>query len=152
MSNDTTKRCRDIREQEKKKMKGIYGKTRGAYEAQIRGAVRKIWSQSRPRANALKRTRIKNTDITSRKKLLEVCERCGVTHYIGERVPKIKKDGTVSKVKEKCLVVHHIEHIPNVFHSEFLTKMFCEQFDNPADGYLILCQKCHKKIHSGEIK
>ena len=80
-------------------------------------------------------------------KYYEHCERCDKAYRIGAKERVIKKNGEKSKKERPCLVVHHIEPIPSVFDPLFLVKMFCEQYDNPADGYLVLCNPCHEETH-----
>jgi hypothetical protein len=125
----------------------LYGKSRAKYHEGIRNAVRMIWLISKGRKDAFKRTRVKNTD-GSAKIYKECCEHCGKQYAIKEKEFRVKKNGELSKKRTSCLVAHHIELIPSVFDPMFLTYMFCEQCDNPSDGYLILCNDCHYKVHN----
>jgi len=123
-----------------------YGKTKAMYEGAIRSAVRKVWMISKGRKDALLRARVKNTE-GGRKKFKEKCQICGNTYFIKEREAYIKKDGTKGKTTRPCLVVHHIKPVPSVFNPNFLTYMFGEYKEDPADAYMVLCNKCHTKIH-----
>ena len=125
----------------------LYGRSKAKYHEGIRNAVRKIWLISKGRKDAFTRTRVPNTD-GSAKKFKERCEHCGKQYAIGQKELKTKKDGELSKKKTSCLVAHHIETIPSVFDPMFLTYMFCEQYDIPSDGYLILCNDCHYEVHN----
>ena len=116
------------------------------FETQLRSAARQIWLKSKIRANALKRSRVKNTG-EGRHRFYETCEVCKTKHRIGDKEFKIKNDGDLSKVERSCLAVHHIEQIPDVWHPDFLRNMFCRQFENPIDGLMVVCNKCHDDIH-----
>jgi len=119
------------------------------FETQLRGAVRIIWMKSEVRKNAMHRSRVNNTGAGAHK-YYETCEVCGVKHRLGAKEFKTKKDGSLSKQERSCLAVHHIEPIPDVWHSDFLKRMFCRQFEDPLDGLLVVCNKCHDEIHSKE--
>jgi len=111
-------------------------------EAKISSAVRDLWMKSTQRKEALVRSRQPCTD-GSRKKYVETCEQCGKTAYIGQKEPKIKKNGEPSKVKRPVLIVHHVNEVPNVWASDFLKRMFCN-----SDQLMILCHSCHDKAHN----
>ena len=113
-------------------------------EAKIRSAVRNLWMQSEERKKAFVRSRIPCND-GSRRKWLETCEMCDRSAYIGEKEFKTKKDGTPSKVKRPILICHHITTIPDVWHPEFMKRMFC-----PSDELQILCNDCHAQVHANE--
>ena len=133
---------KEIKQAEKEK----YGCTKAMYEGRIRSAVRKIWMYSKGRKDALIRSRTHaSTDVSF--KYHEHCERCNNALRIGAKEYTIKKNGERSKKKRPCLVVHHIEPVPSVFDPNFLINMYCEQYDNPADGYLVVCHDCHEEEH-----
>jgi len=124
----------------------LYGKTLAMYKGAIRSAVRKVWLISKGRKDAFLRTRIPNKD-GGRKKYKECCEHCNKSYYIGEKETVLKSDGKPSKKQRTCLVAHHNKPCPDVFDPMFLTRMFGETEDNPADAYSILCNKCHAAEH-----
>ena len=133
---------KQIKQAEKEK----YGCTFAAYKGRIRSAVRKLWMISKGRKDALMRSRT-NADKDQRFKYYEHCEVCKDSYRIKQKKRTIKKNGEPSKKEIPCLVVHHIQPVPDVFDVEFMTRMFCEQYDNPADGYLVVCHDCHDKEH-----
>ena len=133
---------KQIKQAEKDK----YGCTFAAYKGRIRSAVRKLWMISKGRKDALMRSRT-DANNEQRFKYYEHCEVCDNPYRIGAKEYTIKKNGEKSKKERPCLVVHHIEPIPDVFDPLFLTKMFCEQYDNSADGYLVVCHDCHEEEH-----
>lgn len=110
-------------------------------ETKIRSAMRDVWMKSVERRNALIRSRIPCND-GSRKKWLESCEVCGKTAYIGQKEHKVKKNGEKSKVMRPILAVHHINEVPNVWHPEFISRLFCDE-----DDLLVVCHPCHDKAH-----
>ena len=101
---------------------------------------------SHGRKKALLLSRVPCTD-GSRKKWKEQCFRCKDTYYIGEGYRAITLKGLPSKKVTKCLVVHHINEVPNVFDPKFMIDLYCEGSDDPQDGYQVLCQKCHIETH-----
>jgi len=125
----------------------LYGCSRAKYKARIRAVIRQLWQWSKPRKEAFRRARKKYNGST-----VEVCEMCGETYEPNEKEFMVRKDGNLSKKKVACLVCHHKEQIPDVFEPDFMVKMFCEQFENPSDGYMILCNDCHYKVHNEEKK
>jgi hypothetical protein len=129
----------------KQEERDLYGCTLAMYKGRIRSAVRKLWMYSKGRKDALIRSRYET--ISERYKWLETCANCRDAYRIGQKEFTTLKNGKQSKKKRPCLVVHHIEPVPDVFHEKFLINMFCEQHDNPADGYLVLCHDCHTKVH-----
>jgi hypothetical protein len=128
---------------DKLKEKEIWGKTFSSFESSIRNAIRQVWMYSKPRRDAVKRSRIKFNG-----KTFERCEICKKTFAPRQKEFFVKKDGTLSKKAVSCLTVHHITTIPSVFHPDFMKYMFCTHLENPADGYLVLCRDCHNKEHS----
>ena len=115
-------------------------------DTQISSALREVWMKSPQRKDALKRSRKPCTD-GSRKKWVECCEACGKTAYIGQKECKTKKDGTPSKVQRPVLVVHHINGVPNVWHPEFMSRLFCS-----PDELQVLCHACHDREHEPSKK
>ena len=133
---------KEIKEAEKIK----YGCTLAKYKGRIRSAVRKLWMISKGRKGAMIRSRT-HAGSEVKFKYYEHCERCNKAYRLKQKEEVLKKDGTPAKDKRTCLVVHHIEPVPDVFDEKFLINMFCEQYDNPADGYLVVCHDCHDKEH-----
>jgi len=126
--------------------KKLYGCTLAKYKGRIRSAVRKLWMISKGRKDALIRSRtIAGSD--HKFKYYEHCESCKQGYRIGQKEHTILKNGSKSKKARPCLVVHHIEPVPDVFNERFLINMFCEQFEDPSDGYLVVCHSCHEKEH-----
>ena len=129
----------------KAEQKALYGCTFAMHKGRIRSAIRKLWMMSKGRKDALIRSREEAID--SRRKFMETCERCKDLYFIGQKESFVLKSGKKSKKARPCLVVHHIEPVPDVFCREFMINMFCYQYDNPADGYMVLCHGCHTKVH-----
>ena len=132
---------------QKESDRDTYGCSKAKYKARIRSAMREVWQWSKPRREAFKRAKFKENGITYQK-----CELCGKRYRLNQKESFLKKDGTVAKRERSCLVCHHKEEIPDVFDPNFMTRMFCEQYKNPVDGYLILCNDCHTNIHNGGDK
>ena len=111
-------------------------------DSQISSTLRELWMRSEPRRQALVRSRIPCLD-GSRKKWLETCEQCGKTAYVGQKEHKIKKNGEPSKVTQTILVVHHLDEVPNVWHPEFMKRLFCS-----VDRLQVVCHECHDRHHA----
>ena len=73
-----------------------------------------------------------------RKKLLErfdyTCQICGNEY----RPPKDEMDRVLNKDNSRFLIVHHI--IP-----------FFISFDNSEDNLMVVCRKCHWKLHNKKV-
>ena len=130
----------------KAEQKALYGCTFAAYKSRISNSVRKLWMISKGRKDALLRSRT-HAGTEVRFKYYEHCERCDKAFRLKQKEEVLKKDGTPAKAKRTCLVVHHIDQVPDVFDPKFLVYLFCEQYDNPADGYMVLCHDCHEEVH-----
>ena len=124
-----------------------YGHTKGNFTKIISNHMRQLWMICYGRKQALIESRVPCRD-GSRKKWKEKCADCGDEYYVGEKYYKITKKGVPSKKATKCLVVHHIDGVPDPLHPDFMKYLYCEQYDNPHDGYAVLCQDCHDKVHN----
>ncbi len=130
----------------KEEQKKLYGCTLAKYKGRIRSSNRKLWMISKGRKDALIRSRTHaSSDVKF--KFYEHCERCDKAYRIGQKEYTILKSGKKSKKQRPCLIVHHIEPVPDVFDEKFLINLFCEQWDNPVDGYQVLCHECHELTH-----
>jgi len=116
----------------------------------ISQAIRKLWSRSDEKKQALLRARIKNEG-EGKHKFLVVCERCGKQMKLGERIRPINKDGKLRKTSVGAYCVHHIEKIPKFTDLRSVGEM-CVALWCPSKMLQVLCFECHREIHSKKEK
>ena len=114
----------------------VYGMTTSAFFGKIRSSLRKLWSHSQQKKDAIARAKIPYKGGGRRKYSIK-CECCGTEYGLNDKVPNKKL---------KAYTVHHIEECGQLKSfadiQGFMERLFC-----PSDELMVLCYICHKKEH-----
>lgn len=133
-----------LRMGKKTKINPVYGMSDAAFFGRFRSAIRKEWKNSKPRKDCILAARIPCND-GSKRKWLVPCNKCGMTHYLNEKITVPKASGEGTKVV-KAYSVHHLVDAGSCRSfedlAEFTRRMFC-----PPEKLEVQCYKCHTATH-----